>query len=422
MRQIIPHNIKSQTVAVPGSKSYSHRIAIAAALSDGISYIYNILNSEDTCYTLSLLEKLGVIISKTDDKGLIIHGVGGRPALHAEPIFLGNSGTSMRLLTAVAALGRGTYTLTGSERMHQRPIRELIDGLQQLGVSAISVNHNGCPPVMVTGGKISGGSVDLDCSVSSQYLSAMLLIAPCTVNGLDIHVSAGPVSRPYVDMTVDIMTRFGIELHREGYGAFHVPGNQTYAAGNYTVEPDCSQAGYFWAAAAVTGASITVSGISRHSRQGDVRFVDVLEKMGCRIQHKADGITVTGGDRLTAVNVDMGDMPDLVPTLAIVAAFANGTTVIENVAHLAAKESDRLSAVVNELRKMGVIAQKAGTGIRIKGGSPHGATIDTYNDHRIAMSFAVAGLVVPEVIICNEMCVEKSFPNFWDVFDGMCHP
>lgn len=418
MRQIIPHDIPNQTVTVPGSKSYSHRIAISAGLCSGISYIYNMLNSEDIIHTLNFLEKLGVITEKNNNF-ITIHGVGGRPAPYADPIFLGNSGTSMRLLTAVAALGRETYTLTGTERMHQRPISELLDGLRQIGVPAVSLHNNGCPPVCITGGKIRGGWVDIDCSVSSQYLSALLLIAPCTEKGIDIHVTAGPVSRPYVDMTVDIMTRFGIEVRREGYTKFQVPGNQAYSPGKYHVEPDCSQASYFWAAAALTGASITVSGLSKDTRQGDVRFVDVLSEMGCRVTYSEEGITVTGGSSLNAISVDMGDMPDLVPTVAVVAAFAKGTTVVENVAHLAAKESDRLSAVVNELGKMGVTAEKTKTGIRITGGTAHGAEIDTYNDHRIAMSFAIAGLIIPGIYIRNESCVEKSFPRFWNVFDGM---
>ncbi len=418
MRQIIPYDIPNQTVTVPGSKSYSHRIAIAAGMCNGISNIYNILESEDISYTLSFLNKLGVITVKDKDY-ITIQGVGGRPAPYSDPIFLGNSGTSMRLLTAVAALGQGTYTLTGTERMHQRPVSDLLDGLRQIGVPAVSLHDNGCPPVRITGGETRGGHLEIDCSISSQYLSALLLIAPCTKKGIDIHVTAGPVSRPYVDMTVDIMTRFGIEIRREGYTVFHVPGNQSYSAGEYRVEPDCSQAGYFWAAAAVTGASITVSGLSKDTRQGDVRFVDVLAEMGCRVTYAADGITVTGGSDLNAIAVDMGDMPDLVPTLAVVAAFAKGTTVVENVAHLAAKESDRLSAVVNELGKMGIAAEKTKTGLRIAGGTAHGAEIDTYNDHRIAMSFAIAGLVVPGIHIRNESCVEKSFPRFWDVFDGM---
>jgi 3-phosphoshikimate 1-carboxyvinyltransferase len=254
--------------------------------------------------------------------------------------------------------------------------------------------------------------------VSSQFLSSLLLMAPCTPKGMSITVSHGPVSRPYVDMTVEILRRFGIRVERDGYTRFNVNGGQVYRAGDYTVAPDASQAGYFWGAAAITGGSVTVKGISIDSTQGDVRLVRVFERMGCRVNHTSDGITVTGGD-LQAVTVDMGDMPDMVPTLAVVAAFAEGTTVIENVSHLKAKESDRLAATCTELNKMGIVAVAENDRLRVTGGAPRGASIETYEDHRIAMSFAMAGLAVPRVRILNPNCVEKSFPNFWEVWESL---
>lgn len=418
MRDIRTGNLKNAvTVNVPGSKSYSHRIAIAAALADGTSTISNFLESEDTGHTLSALEQLGTVIRKTGDR-IEITGGNERFESCSKPVFIGNSGTTMRLLTAAAALGKGTCRLYGTDRMHERPIGELLHALVQLGVSAVSINGNGCPPVEIQGGTLTGGPVDLDCGISSQYLSAILLIAPCTVKGIEINVTRGPVSRPYVDMTVDIMNRFGIDLHRNGHAWFNIPGKQIYRSGSYKVEPDCSQAGYFWAAGAVTGAEVKVSGITQDSRQGDVRFVELLRAMGCRVSHAPDGISVKGG-ALTAIDADMGDMPDLVPTLAVVAAFARGVTVIRNVAHLAVKESDRLAAVSNELSRMGIEAGKTDDGLRITGGTPHGAVIETYNDHRIAMCFAVAGLVVPGIFIRDPGCVEKSFPNYWDVLEEL---
>jgi 3-phosphoshikimate 1-carboxyvinyltransferase len=219
-------------------------------------------------------------------------------------------------------------------------------------------------------------------------------------------------------MTVDIMQRFGLNVGREGYTRFAVPGGQTYRAGDYTVAPDASQAGYFWGAAAITGGSVTVEGVTRDSRQGDVGLSRVFERMGCRVDDGADGITVTGGD-LRAVTVDMADMPDMVPTLAVVAAFAEGITIIENVAHLKAKESDRLASTCAELNKMGIEAVAEPDRLLITGGTPHGATIATYDDHRIAMSFAMAGLVIPGINIMDPGCVEKSFPNFWQVWDTL---
>jgi 3-phosphoshikimate 1-carboxyvinyltransferase len=419
MIEIKPHKIKpSCEVTVPGSKSYTHRILIASALSDGVCRIRNPLLSEDTVLTMQALRQMGVRIDDTSKDQLIVSGASGRLKPTANRIFLGNSGTSMRLLTAVAALGQGIFTLTGTDRMAERPIQDLIDALQQLDVRIRSKKRNGCPPVEIIGKKLSGGSVSINCRTSSQFLSALLLIAPYTDKGLEILVREGPVSKPYVDMTVDVMEKFGAAVSRDGYDRFTVAGNQIYRAGTYAVEPDGSQAGYFWAAAAVCGSEIKVKGVTTDSRQGDVNFAKLLANMGCEIATEPDGITVCGS-HLRAVDVDMGDMPDMVPTLAVVAAFAEGTTIIRNVSHLKAKESDRLSAVVNELVKMGIEARCSTDELIVTGGKPHGCEIETYGDHRIAMSFAVAGLVTPHTIILDENCVEKSFPDFWNVFEGL---
>lgn len=404
-------------VRVPGSKSYTHRMLIAAALTHGISRVYNPLRSEDTLLTLNALKQMGIQAREEKDS-IIFQGGKGRLGPCAEPIYLANAGTAMRLLGGVTLLGTGAYTLTGSPRMCQRPIDALLHSLNQLGVSARSQNNDGCPPVIIEGGTCRGGATAIDCSVSSQYLSGLLLAAPCLPEGLIIDVTRGPVSTPYIDLTVDILHTFGIELNREGYIHFDVPGGQTYAHGDYTVEADGSQAGYFWAAAAITGARIKVRGVTRDSRQGDVKLADLFQRMGCMVEHEIDGIAVTGGE-LKAIEVDMGDMPDMVPTLAVAAAFARGTTVISNVAHLRAKESDRLDAVARELTKMGIRVQSNADSLRITGGRPRGADIETYNDHRIAMSFAVAGLRVPRMVIRDPQCVGKSFPAYWDVFEAL---
>ena len=414
MIEIKPHRIGRCRIQVPGSKSYTHRILIASALSDGNCTVRRPLRSQDTLLTLSALEKMGVGV-RDQGQTIEVEGLCGRLKPCKEPIYLANSGTSMRLLTGVATLGEGTYTLTGTPRMYHRPIGHLLEALNELNIEAHSVDKNDCPPVKVPGGQASGGSVAINCSVSSQFLSSLLLMAPCTEKGLSITVSHGPVSRPYIDMTVDILRRFGIRVHREGYTRFDVDGGQTYRSGDYTVEPDASQAGYFWGAAAITGGSVMVDGVSEKYSQGDVGLARVFEQMGCRVDYGLDGITVTGGD-LQAVSVDMADMPDMVPTLAVVAAFANGTTVIENVAHLKAKESDRLASTCAELKKMGIAAIAENDRLLVTGGTPHGAQIETYDDHRIAMSFAMAGLVTPGVKILEPHCVEKSFPNFWEVW------
>jgi 3-phosphoshikimate 1-carboxyvinyltransferase len=419
MKEIKLYGIKPRcVVAVPGSKSYTHRILIASALAEGESRIENALLSEDTRLTMQALQQMGIAIDTTRIDQVRVTGRGGAFKPASDPIYLGNSGTSMRLLTAVAALGQGTYLLTGSERMAKRPIQDLIDALQQIGVRIRALNNNGCPPVEINGQHMTGGSVTINCRTSSQYLSALLMIAPCVGNGLDIAVTEGSISRPYVDMTVDVLEKFGIAVRRDGYDRFWVAGKQNYRTGTYTVEPDGSQAGYFWAAAAVCGTEVKVRGISTDSRQGDVNFAKLLETMGCKIKNEPDGLAVCGR-KLQAVEIDMSDMPDMVPTLAVVAAYAKGTTVIKNVSHLKAKESDRLAAVANELVKMGIDACCSDDGLVVTGGNPQGAQIETYADHRIAMSFAVAGLVTPGTFILDETCVEKSFPNFWKVFEGL---
>ena len=417
---IIPHKMKPHCeVTVPGSKSFTHRILIASALSDGMCSIENALLSEDTMLTMNALRQMGIRIEEISGDRLIIYGAKGILQPSREPIYLGNSGTSIRLLTAISALGKDTYTFMGNDRVAERPIQALIDALGQIGVQARSTHSNGCPPVEVSGKTLSGTTVTISCRESSQYLTGLLLMAPCTKGGLKIGVTEGPVSRPYVDMTIDVMAKFGIAIDRQGYDGFQIPGNQAYRSGDYAVEADASQAGYFWAAAAICRKAVKVKGVSQESCQGDVNFSKVLESMGCAVQNEPDGITVSGGDRLRAVEIDMGDMPDIVPTLAVVAAFAEGTTVIKNVSHLKSKESDRLTSVVNELIKMGITARCTDDELMVAGGQPRGAEIETYGDHRIAMSFAVAGLAAPGTMIRDEHCVEKSFPNYWKVFEGM---
>ena len=390
---------------------------IAAALSDGVCGLKNCLKSEETLLTQETLMKLGIRID--DLKGAIeVHGSKGKFQSFTEPIYLGNSGTSMRLLTPLVSLGTGTYTLVGSERMHQRPIQDLLDSMNQMGIPAYSVKGNGCPLIEISAHRVRGGTIQLNCKMSSQYLSALLLIAPFSENTLEIQITEGPVSKPYIDMTVDVMGQFDVGVYSDGYDRFTVEGGQIYRSGKYSVEPDSSQAGYFWSAAAITGSTVKVMGLKDDSRQGDVHFAEILGRMGCVLQKEDSGIAVTGG-HLSGVEVDMEDMPDMVPTLAIVAAFAEGTTVIKNVAHLKAKECDRIDAVIRELAKLGVEAEWTSTDLVIKGGWSHGAEIDTYNDHRIAMSFAVAGLKIPGIAIRDESCVEKSFPEFWKVFKRM---
>jgi 3-phosphoshikimate 1-carboxyvinyltransferase len=416
MREIKPCRQVNATLTLPGSKSYTHRALMAAALAAGESVLTNALAAEDTELTAAALKQLGAVI---DWQGTTtrITGRAGRWLPAELPIYLGNSGTSMRFLTALAALGEGEYLLTGTERLCQRPLGELLEALGQVGVRADSERGDGCPPVRVTGG-LTGGRAQLSGSISSQYLSALLFIGPLAPAGLKIDITGELVSRPYVDLTLEVLGDFGITYYREGYRFFQLPGGQGYLPQVYEIEADASSASYFWAAAALTGGRVTITNLSLASSQGDAAFPGVLERMGCAIESTSAGLTVQGGP-LQGVKVNMAAMPDLVPTLAVLAAFAHGDTVINGVAHLRHKESDRLAAVATELAKLGTEARETADGLIIRGGTPKGAVIHTYNDHRIAMSFAVAGLKAPEMRIADPGCVAKSFPDFWEYFDRL---
>jgi 3-phosphoshikimate 1-carboxyvinyltransferase len=416
IKEIRPRERVAAVLTLPGSKSYTHRALIAAALAPGESVLHNTLRAEDTELTAQALGKLGARL-EWQGTTVRVQGTGGRLLPVSEPLYLGNSGTSMRFLTALAALGKGKYVLTGSPRLCQRPMDELLDALGQLGVQAASEKSDGCPPVVVHGG-LAGGRTRLSGAVSSQYLSALLFIAPLAPQGVEIEVTGELVSRPYVNMTLEVLSDFGISHYREGYRYFRVPGGQQYLPQDYEIEGDASSASYFWAAAALTGGRVTITNLSLESCQGDIDFLSVLARLGCRIDSSPAGLMVAGGP-LRGLEVNMSNMPDLVPTLAVLAAFAQGETTVTGVAHLRHKESDRLAAVTAELRKMGIEVQETGDGLVIAGGQPRGATIETYQDHRLAMSFAVAGLRVQGVVIKDPGCVAKSFPDFWEFFERL---
>ena len=415
-QEIKPAGPVQATLTLPGSKSYTHRALMAAALAAGESVLTNALAAEDTELTARALAQLGAGIDWQGPR-IRVTGRGGRWLPASLPIYLGNSGTSMRFLTALAALGEGEYLLTGTERLCQRPLGELLEALSQVGVQAVSEKGDGCPPVRVTGG-LAGGRAHLSGGTSSQYLSALLFIGPLAPQGLEVEVTGELVSRPYVDLTLEVLGDFGITYYREGYRYFQLPGGQCYLPQAYEIEADASSASYFWAAAALTGGRVTITNLSLESSQGDAAFPKVLEGMGCTVSENPAGLTLQGGP-LQGVTVDMATMPDLVPTLAVLAAFAAGDTVITGVAHLRHKESDRLAAVAAELAKMGLEAWETADGLVIRGGAPQGAVIQTYNDHRIAMSFAVAGLKIPGMVITDPDCVAKSFPDFWEFFERL---
>jgi len=419
MKEIVPREKITATVRVPGSKSITQRALIAAALADGESRLIGPLASEDTDYTAKALRALGVAVND-QDADWVIKGCGGRILAPAQEIFLGNNGTATRFLTSVAALGQGVFTITGSKRMTERPIRPLMEALAGWGVAIRSLAGTGCPPLEITGAGIRGGKTLLPEGKSSQYLSSLLLVAPYAAEPAVLEVAGEILSKPYVHMTLAVMESFGIKVQASPeLNYFEIPGGK-YLPREYSIEGDASSASYFWAAAAVTGGRVTVANVPACSLQGDAELVEILARMGCRVEKSTAGITVSGPAELTGIEVDMGNCPDVVPTLAVVAARAQGRTVISNIAHLRIKECDRLHVMATELAKLGVVVAEHADSLVIegqgRGAALHGAEIATHEDHRIAMSFAVAGLFVPGVVVLGEECVGKSFPNFWEKF------
>jgi 3-phosphoshikimate 1-carboxyvinyltransferase len=419
MKEIIPLAKVNATIEVPGSKSITQRALIAAALADGKSTLLGPLESEDTRYTAAALEQMGVAVEKRLDKW-IVHGNGGQIATPDREIFLGNNGTATRFLTSVAALGEGTFQISGDERMAERPILPLMQALKGWGVDIASMENNGCPPLLINANGLSGGKTILPEGKSSQYLSSLLLVGPYARQEAFLDVEGPILSLPYVIMTLAVMESFGIRVEaNEPLNSYKIPRGM-YNAGEYAIEGDASNASYFYAAAAVTGGEVTVPNVPVPSLQGDAAFVAILARMGCQINKTGEGLTVSGPEELKGITIDMGDMPDVVPTLAVVASQAKGRTTIKNIAHLRIKECDRLHVMAVELAKMGARVQELDDTLIIEGKDPenpmHGAEIETYNDHRIAMSFAVAGLAVPGVKVLGEECVVKSFPDFWERF------
>jgi 3-phosphoshikimate 1-carboxyvinyltransferase len=403
-------------VQVPGSKSITNRALVLSALGGlRTCCLRGALRSEDTELMVDALRVLGFEIDCLWDQAIPEVWVNHpeRVRLPAEAkLIAGNSGTTMRFLTALVSLGSGKYLLDGTARMRERPIQDLLDALSQLGVSARSVDNNGCPPVTITTAGLRGGYVQVRGDRSSQFLSALLLVAPFASSEMTITIDGPLVSAPYIDMTVDLLRQESFEIINET-GSYRIPAPQPrHNIGRLDIEPDASAASYFFAAAAITGGKVTVRGLPRKSLQGDVRFVDVLEQMGCRVQRGEDDITVEGG-RLHGVKVDMNEISDTVMTLAVVACFAEGPTIIRNVAHIRHKETDRLSALATELRRVGMNVDELADGLAIDPAPLHAAEIETYNDHRMAMSFALAGLRVPGIVITYPSCVAKTYPGFF---------
>jgi 3-phosphoshikimate 1-carboxyvinyltransferase len=420
----------SATVAVPGSKSITNRALVLAALSSRCT-LTGALRSEDTELMIDSLRRLGWTVHADWDRGWVevsredssevLDPTEYIPTGRAD-LFVGNSGTTIRFLTAILALGEGTYRLDGVPRMRERPIGDLLDALRQLGVDTRSEFGNGCPPVIVNARGLHGGRVRVRADTSSQFLSGLLLTLPFAQGDTTVEIDGALVSEPYIDMTVGMLRTLGLRMEVGGEGrSFFVPGGQTFRRESITVEPDASSASYFFAASAIVGGHVTVPGLNTRGLQGDVAFVDVLEDMGCTVVRAESGITIHG-DRLRGIDVDMNAISDTVMTLGAVACFADGPTRIRNVAHIRHKETDRITALATELRRLGADVEEFPDGLAITPRPLHGAAVETYNDHRMAMSLALIGLRVPGVVIKNPGCVAKTYPGFWQDLEKLYQP
>jgi 3-phosphoshikimate 1-carboxyvinyltransferase len=400
-------------VRVPGSKSITNRALLLAALAEGESTLDDALFSDDTHYMAAAWRQLGVTVdADARASRFVVRGCGGAIPVRASDLFVGNAGTAMRFLVAALCAGHGRFRIDGSARMRERPIQDLVDALIQLGARVRCELQRGCPPLIVEADGLRGGRTTIAATKSSQFLSALLLIAPYAREPVELEVAGSLIAAPYVDMTIGVMRAFGVTVMRDSEHRFVVQ-PQRYAARRYRIEPDASSAHYLLAAAALTGGRVRVQGLGYASLQGDVRFVDLLEQMGATVVRGDDFLEVRGGAQLDGIDADLNAISDTMPTLAALAPFAQRPVTIRNVAHVRLQESDRLHAVATELQRLGVRVRELPDGLVIEPGEIQPATVETYDDHRIAMSFALIGLRVPGIAIRDPDCVSKTFPDFF---------
>ncbi|MEH1793473.1 3-phosphoshikimate 1-carboxyvinyltransferase [Nostoc sp.] len=408
------------TVEIPGSKSLTNRALLVAALAQGDSILENALFSEDSEYFAKCLEQLGIPITLNPHLAQIqLAGRGGDiPAKQAD-LFVGLSGTTARFISALVALGNGEYRLDGVPRMRERPMGDMLTVLQTGGATVNFEGNSGFMPYTLYSRQFAGGNFHLKANQTSQQLSALLMIAPYAQQDTIFEVEGTLVSQSYIKMTCSLMADFGVEVNQIGDNQFQIEAGQRYQARHYTVEPDASNASYFFAAAAVTGGRVRVKHLTKQSCQGDILWLNVLEQMGCEIKDSDDYTEVTGPKQLQGIDIDMNDISDLVQTLAAIAPFASSPITIRNVEHIRYKETDRIRAVVTELRRLGVEVEEFPDRLKIEPGPITPAAIETYHDHRMAMAFAVTGLKVPGIVIKDPGCTAKTFPDYFTRFFKM---
>ena len=406
-------------VEVPGSKSHTNRALLIAALAEGQTTLQNALFSDDSGYFADALSKLGYKIHLDPDaKSITVEGLGGQIPKKNANLKIGNAGTAARFLTAMLTLGHGNYSLEGVKRMRQRPIAHLVTALNRLGARVET--RSGCPPVYIHANGLPGGKTSIRGDVSSQFLSGLLMVAPYAKALVEIEVEGALHSKPYIDLTLGVMSDFGIEVQQDGYENFQVTQQRYQALGDYAIESDVSAASYFFAAPAICGGWVEVSNISRAVRQGDISFLKILEKMGCSVTEFDNVIRVSGPERLRGVDVDMSDISDTSMTLAAIAPFGKTPTRIRGITSSRLKETDRIAATCLELRQLGVKVDEHSDGMTIyPTENIRPAAIHTYDDHRIAMAFSLSGLRVPGIEIENPGCVAKTFPDFFGVLEQL---
>lgn len=409
-------------INLPGSKSVSNRALLLAALAKGTTRLTNLLDSDDINHMLKALKQLGVNYSLDRAAKVIeVEGLGEPLGKTDTPLFLGNAGTAMRPLCAALCLGTGDYQLGGEPRMEERPIGDLVDALEMAGAEIVYLKNEGYPPLSIHAHGLEGGKVEIDGSVSSQFLTAFLMASPMAENDCEIHIKGELVSKPYIEITLKMMVAFGIAVENDNYQVFRIKGKQRYKSpGNFLVEGDASSASYFLAAAAIKGGTVRVNGVGTASMQGDVHFADVLEKMGARVEWGEDFIE-TSCNELVGIDMDMNHIPDAAMTIATTALFAKGKTAIRNVYNWRVKETDRLHAMAAELKKVGAEVVEGEDYLEIIPPEKfRHAVIDTYDDHRIAMCFSLVALSDSPVTINDPGCTSKTFPDYFEQFEQLC--
>ena len=409
------------TIQPPGSKSLTNRALLIAALAKGRSVLHGALKSDDTHVMIDSISRLGINVGDDDSAETIqVQGGNGKFPQSSAELYVENSGTTIRFLTAALAMAGGQYRLDGIDRMRERPIGPLVDALASIGATITAESPNQCPPVRIDSARLDGGLIKIRGDLSSQYLSGLMMAAPLATNHVAIEIVGPLISKPYVKMTIEVMKSFGVECRTNAtLDRFEIPAGQNYVGSDYNVEPDASAASYFWAAAAICGGSATVLGLNKNSLQGDVGFVDCLQQMGCQVAYSGNSITVVGPAK-HGIDIDMSNVSDTVQTLAAVALFVNGTTTVRNVAHNRIKETDRIGNLAIELRKLGAKVDEFDDGLSITPGPLQAAEIGTYNDHRMAMSLALVGLRQSGIRISNPACVSKTYPNYFPDLKKYC--